>query len=130
MIQLNHNDFLFGKRYAKSELRRKLNSFRPSIIIDITGSMISASLIFNSRTNNIIGINGDQFKCIYDHFVKFRYSPQLKDIYLDAITPLIENVERNSLTKNNISINMEGKILINPFAGWKEKEWNKKKLLN
>ncbi|MBV6419479.1 MAG: hypothetical protein DAHOPDDO_00700 [Ignavibacteriaceae bacterium] len=129
MVEVKYDDFYFGKRIAKSRVRKKIKSIKPSIVLDITGSMISASLIFNIRADKIVGTNGDQFKTIYDHFVKFRYSPQLKDIYLDAITPLIENVERNSLTKNNISINMEGKILINPFAGWKEKEWNKKKFI-
>lgn len=129
IIDVKHDDFYFGKRIAKSRIRGKLKSFKPSIVIDLTGSMISASLIFNLRSNQIIGINAEQFANIYDHFVKFRHLPQLKDIYLDAITSLLQNVDRKDIINENVSINAEGKILIHPFAGWFEKEWSKKKFI-
>lgn len=129
ICEINQDNFFFGRRIAKSDARRKLIKLNPSLIIDITGSMISASLIFNIRAKKIIGTNGNQFKTIYDQFVEFREKPQLSDIYLDAISPLIQVTEQFKISQNNKLLNLKGKILIHPFAGWREKEWNLKKFV-
>jgi len=126
---LKRDKFYFGGRIAKASARRKLKSLNPSTILDITGSMMSASLIFNIRANRIIGTNGKQFRTIYDQFVEFRKEPQLVDIYLDAITPLIKMSNRTESKKQKEPSNPHGRILIHPFAGWKEKEWNLKKFV-
>ncbi|HSW54162.1 MAG TPA: glycosyltransferase family 9 protein [Ignavibacteriaceae bacterium] len=123
---LKRDKFYFGGRIAKASAKRKLKSLNPSTILDITGSMMSASLIFNIRANRIIGTNGKQFRTIYDQFVEFRKEPQLVDIYLDAITPLIKISDRTESKKQKEPSNPLGRILIHPFAGWKEKEWNLK----
>ncbi len=91
--------------------------------------MVSASLIFNLRAKQIIGTNGDQFRTVYDQFVGFRNSPKLSDIYLDAISPIIKATNQKDAQKIK-SINRDGKILIHPFAGWKEKEWNLKNFIS
>jgi len=51
-------------------------------------------------------------------------------MYLDAIRPFIPIPGNSSITKTQISINPKGKILMHPFAGWKEKEWGLKKFIN
>lgn len=127
--ELERDDFYFGGRIAKASAKRKLKSLKPTAIFDITGSMISASLIFNIRASKIIGTNGKQFRTIYDQFVEFRKEPQLVDIYLDAITPLIKISSRTESKKQKKLINPNGRILIQPFAGWKEKEWNLKSFI-
>jgi ADP-heptose:LPS heptosyltransferase len=127
--ELNRNDFYFGQRIAKSCVRQKLKKINPSLIIDITGTMVSASLIFNIRANQIIGTSGYQFRTIYDQFVEYRNIPKLTDIYLDAISPIIK-VPNQKDTQEIKSINRDGKILIHTFAGWKEKEWNLKKFIS
>jgi ADP-heptose:LPS heptosyltransferase len=127
--QLNRNDFYFGERIAKTYVRRKLKKINPSLIIDITGTMVSASIIFNIRAKQIIGTSGDQFRTIYDQFVDYRNTPKLADIYLDAISPIIK-VTNQKDTQEIKSINRDGKILIHPFAGWKEKEWNLKNFIS
>ena len=126
---IGREDFSLQGRMASRKARSKLKSLNPGIIIDITGSMISASLIFNSRARKIIGINGNQFKSIYDKFVEFRKRPQLKDIYLDAISPVIPLLNRDELTKRQSISKSNGRIIIHPFAGWREKEWNLKKYI-
>ena len=124
--ELEHDKFYFGGRIAKASARRKLKSLNPLTIFDITGSMMSASLIFNTRANKIIGTNGKQFRTIYNQFVGFRKEPQLVDIYLDAITPLIKMSNRTESKKQKELSSPFGRLLIHPFAGWKEKEWNLK----
>jgi ADP-heptose:LPS heptosyltransferase len=127
---LQPDDFYLGGRMARSNARRKLKSLKPKIIFDITCSMVSASLIFNSRAKRIIGSNGYPFRAIYDEFVEARKSPHVMDIYLDAISPVIKLSDRNELKKRPKIINSSGRLLIQPFAGWKEKEWNLKKFIN
>lgn len=127
--ELKHQDFYFNERIAKFKARKKLKSLRPQIIIDLIGSMASATLIYNLRAEKIIGMNRSQFKTIYDHYVKFRESPQLVDIYFDAISPVVKIIDRNELKKIPKSFNPKGKIIIHPFASWKEKEWGLKKFI-
>jgi len=124
ICKVEKNDFYFNSRIARSEIKRRIKKLKPSIIFDITGSMISASLIYNISAKRIVGTNGNQFKGIYDHFVKFRKEPKLTDIYLDAISPDVEVRDIKKFLTKTISKNPQGKILIHPFAGWREKEWN------
>ena len=129
LIEINHDDFYFGNRIAKLHAKRKLKKINPSLIFDFTASMVSASLIFNIRAKKIIGTNGNQFRKIYDEFVEFRKTPQLKDIYLDVISSMVQVSKKNKLLEIYQSLNPYGKILIHPFGGWKEKEWNLKKYI-
>lgn len=127
--EFEHQDFFFNDRLPKFIAKKKLKLSIPEIIIDLNGSMSSASLIFNSKAKEIVGTNRIQFKAIYDHYVKFRESPQLIDIYFDVISSVIKIPDRNELKKLSRSTNPEGKILIQPFATWREKEWNLSKFI-
>lgn len=126
---VEHTEFYFGQRIATRSAKYKLNALKPGIVLDLTGSMTSASLIYNCRASKIYGINRNQFKSIYDHFVPVREVPKLVDIYLDAISGFPEVNNKIQVRINNISLNLDGKILIHPFAGWKEKEWGLKKFI-
>ena len=126
---VKHDEFYFGQRIAGRSAKLKLKKNRPEIILDLTGTMISASLIYNVNAKQIIGINRKQFSSIYDHFVSVREEPQLVDIYLDAISPIVKSINRTKLNEQKKSVKPFGKILIHPFAGWKEKEWNLKKYI-
>lgn len=125
--EIQHEDFFFGHRIASSRAIQRLGSLSPNIIFDLTGTMISASLIFNLSARQIVGINGIHFRTIYDHYIAFRENPHLIDLYLDAISPLVRVQNREDLKKNPVVIDPNGKILVHPFAGWKAKEWNFKK---
>jgi len=127
--EFEHQDFFFNGRLPKFKAKKKLKLSIPEIIIDLNGSMSSAILIFNSKAKEIVGMNRIQFKAIYDHYVKMRESPQLIDIYLDVISSVIQISDRNELKKLSRSTNPEGKILIQPFATWREKEWNVNKFI-
>ena len=127
---LQQDAFYFGRRIAKRGPKKKIKELKPQIIFDLTGSMISASLIFNIRAKEIIGTNGTQFRSIYHRFITFREKPQLVDIYLDAVSSVIQIPNEIKSTKQTLSLNQSGKILIHPFAGWKEKEWNLNKFIN
>jgi len=127
---LEHDAFFLNGRMASRNARRKLKSLRPSIIFDLTGLMASASLIFSSKARTIIGINGKKLKGVYDKFVEIRKSPQLLDIYLDAISPIIKFQDRSELKNRKKILNLNGRILIQPFAGWSEKEWNLKNFIS
>jgi ADP-heptose:LPS heptosyltransferase len=126
---VRHDEFSFGQRLTKHSAKSKLKKLKPEIILDLTGTMTSASLIYKIKAKQIIGINRKQFSSIYDQFVSVREEPQLVDIYLDTISPIVKSINRTKSNQRQKSVNPLGKILIHPFAGWKEKEWNLKKFI-
>ena len=125
--ELEHQNFFFNDHIASLEAKRRLKDLRPGFVIDLIGGMSSASLLFNLRAEEIIGISKINFRSIYNHFVDIRNKPQLADIYLDAISPLVKITERDKLKNCTVAVNPQGKILIHPFASWREKEWSLKK---
>jgi len=129
--ELVNNQFYFSERIAKPEAKRKLKEIKPSLIVDLTCTMKSAALIYSIRAKTIIGSNGDQFKTIYDLFTKYRNKPRLMDIYLDVVQLILDISEPREKVIANPQVKKHyGKIFIQPFAGWKEKEWNLKKFIN
>jgi ADP-heptose:LPS heptosyltransferase len=127
-ITLKHEHFNFGRRLASATARKIFKKIKCKLVIDLTGTMVSASLIFNIKCKKIIGINGKLFKSIYDDFIEIRLRPKLTNIYLDAISPIID-IDNKVYFKKNFLLPTNGKILIHPLAAWKEKEWNFKKFL-
>ena len=59
-------------RIAVSDARKYLKSLQPEIIFDLTGAINAASLIFNSKASQIIGMNERNFKNIYSSYTKIR----------------------------------------------------------
>jgi ADP-heptose:LPS heptosyltransferase len=119
-----HNEFRFEGRIAKHSGKMKIRKYKPQIIFDLTGTIQSASMIFNIRAREIIGINKEYFKHIYDVFTPIRNIPHMIDIYLDAIKDKIQIGDRENiktfparLSSNN------GGLLFHPLAGWASKEW-------
>ena len=127
---IDHDKFYFHNRIASALARKIFKSQNPKIIFDLTGVMTSATLIFNSRAKEIIGMNREQFKTIYDFYSPIRKTPHLTDRYLDAVSVKIPNIIRDEIKNFPTVINREGKIIIHPFGGWKAKEWNLNKFIN
>lgn len=126
---VEHKHFYFNDRVADRKARKLLKTTNPEIIYDLTGVMTSATLIFNSKAKEIIGMNREQFKGIYDKYCEIRQKPHLKDKYLDIASLNIEINSQHQVTgvsKKNVH---QGTILIHPFAGWKAKEWNLNKFI-
>ncbi len=128
---IEHKYFYFNERIASTKARKILRSSKPEIIFDLTGVMISASLIFTSRANKIIGLSREQFKTIYDYNVPIKRTPHLIDRYLDVVANIIPsiNLNRNEIKIFNVEDHSKNSILIHPFAGWKAKEWGLKKTI-
>ncbi len=119
--QIPKNYFHFGDRYLDRKARKILSSLKPKIIIDLTGVMTSASLIFNSRAQNIIGFNRRIFKGIYNNFSEFQLGKHSREIYTNAIKKNIPISEFKETIESPIN---SDRILIAPFAGWTSKEWS------
>ncbi len=122
-VIIEKSNFLLNGRIASKEARRLLKSINPDAIVDLTGTIVSASLVFNSNANQIVGINEPYYKAIYDDYHIVRNTPHLIDIYLDAIDNFCLIKERN-YGSYPIRHKKNGDIFIQPFAGWPAKEWN------
>ena len=126
---IDRKEFKFNSRIASFKAGRKLKKISPGIIIDITGSITSAFLIAQSHASKIIGLNQKFYKSIYSEYVPIRHVPDLMDRYLDVVS-LIRTVKRTSEIKEfPVNYNKTEEIFLNPFGGWKAKEWNLSKFV-
>jgi ADP-heptose:LPS heptosyltransferase len=120
-VGLKKEQFISGK-IANHEARATLRQMDPEIIIDITGSIITAGLIFNSSAKEIVGISESQYKGIYSKFIPVSYRSHLSEIYSN-VADEIGIPEITIAEDKNLFESIQGSILILPSAGWKEKEW-------
>lgn len=129
LIPIEKSNFIFGGRISNKKVKAILNNLLPGIIFDLTGSIASASLIAFSNANRIIGMNTKYCKNIYDNFIPIRQKPHLMDRYLEVVdlhTPLCNEKISKEFAVN---FNVDQKIILHPFAGWKAKEWNLNKFI-
>lgn len=54
---VSREDFYFQERIANGRIKKKLKSYNPLVIFDLTGWIISATLIYNMKSKEIIGTN-------------------------------------------------------------------------
>ena len=125
---LNKNDFFYAGRFASFIAKKRLRNISPEIIVDLTGSITSASLIFSSNCKTIYGINEELFKGVYDNYHAIRKNPHQIDIYFDALGILIP-INEKKFSGFISDFETSGTILIQPFAGWEAKEWGLWKFL-
>jgi len=126
-IELEHEYFFINNQVAKPIARKLLRQLNPSTIYDMTGNVTSASLLFNSSANEIIGINEKYYRSIYTKYRELRREPHLIENYLDGIRYLIPvSPVVDIQIKNNLN---ESLILIHPFASKKSKEWGLKNFI-
>ena len=129
IITLIKDDFKYGTRLATSKGRKLLRKLNPEIIFDLTGTITSASLIYNSSAKKILGTNERIFRKIYTAFKYRRKIPHLIDNYLD-IAELDFKYERSeNIYEFKADINKNGILLIHPFAIRNAKEWNLEKYI-
>ncbi len=128
LIKLSKSDFYFEQRIASSRARRVIKNLQPEVIIDLTGSITSASLIFNSRAKRMVGINSPFFRKLYSDFIPIRTQPHLIDIYLDVARTIVP-ISDNFTAPISEQYSSKGYIVIHPFAGWAAKEWGLRKFI-
>ena len=127
---IKKSDLKFGNRIADNYARKKIKKLNPGVIVDLTGTIASASLIFGSRALKIAGMNERIFKGLYTDYANRRKIPHLIDTYLDA-AELVSDFNRTDDTYQfKIEINLKGKMLIHPFSVHLAKEWNLEKFIS
>jgi ADP-heptose:LPS heptosyltransferase len=125
-VGLSHDDFYFTGRIASRNAKKQLKILDPGLIYDLTGCVTSASMIYNSTAEIIIGINDNIYKSIYTCFIPKKIVDHITDIYNNVVTSLPELDNDNIISD---TITQGGLILIHPFAGWSAKEWGLNKFI-
>ena len=128
-VTLSKKDFYLNGRIAKGKTRKLNKKLKPKAIFDLTKSVKSAFLIFNSPSKEIIGSNEEHFRAIYTHFTSIRKTPHLIDAYLDVVKTKFEIENEDRMKKIKSNYNRDEKILIHPFGGWAAKEWELEKFI-
>lgn len=127
-VTLKREDFWLNGRIASKNAREAINNLKPEVIVDLTGSIATATLLFNSKAKKIVGVSDRFYRALYNEFVAVRRTPHLIDRYLDVVK-LIVPVKNSEVEYEFPTTLQEGKILIHPFAGWSAKEWNINKFI-
>lgn len=123
LISIDKNLFVYKGWFATSGARKIVKNINPEIVIDLTGSVTSASLILFLKAKKTYGINIDYFKFLYDHYLPIRKTPHLMDRYANIVSKFLKSEISNKYYHYNVKNNGIAKILVHPFAGWKAKEW-------
>ncbi|UCH64573.1 MAG: glycosyltransferase family 9 protein [Ignavibacterium sp.] len=123
------NDFILDGRLSKGKTRKLFNNLKPKTIFDLTRSVQSAFLIFNSPARELIGANDEHFRAIYTNFTTIRKTPHLVDAYLDVVNTKFKIENDKGIKEFKTNFNKDGKILIHPFGGWAAKEWELDKFI-
>ncbi len=96
---------------------------KPSILIDLTTSSLSASLLFSSSARIIIGTNIRCFKNLYDYYYSIKRDTHLINLYLHPVIKYFSLDDNKIIFNPLVDNSVSDLILIHPFAGWKAKEW-------
>ncbi len=124
---VNKKEFKLSGRIASFKARKLLKELKPETIVDLTGSITAASLIFNSKARKIVGFNSSYFYEIYNDYKSPKVTPHLIDMYIDVVNLLFPINEGEIEREYPIDLDTNAPILIYPFGGWKAKEWNLEK---
>src|ERR1035437_4463688 len=84
-IGISPDQFIFGNRIAGGSVRKILKEISPEIIFDLTGSILTASTLFNSADDKIVGVNESLFKGIYHEYFNNSGSEHLAIMYLNVL---------------------------------------------
>lgn len=122
------SDFCFGTRIASVNAASMCRTINAEIVVDITGSITSASIIRSTHAALRVGMNSPAFAGMYDKFITVSDQPHLMDRYLKVTKLLTDNAQQGR-KEFPISYDKSGTIYIHPFAGWGAKQWEFEKFL-
>ena len=123
-------DFIWGGRLAKTHIRKTLKEINPEVILDLTGSMESISTFIFSLAPKIAGINKEIYRKLYTDFIPIKNFTHTTEIYANVVRSFLKNDFSVELKNYENRLNINGPIIIHPFAGWPAKEWGLKNFLD
>ena len=126
---VNKKEFKLSSRIASFKARKLLKELNPETIVDLTGSITTASLIFNAKAKRIIGFNISYFQKIYTDFTIKRNLPHLIDMYVDVVRQLFPIKDKDFDREYPVQFDGKAPIVIYPYAGWSAKEWDLEKYI-
>lgn len=132
-IEISRDEIKYGGRIGSQKNRQDIINIKPEIIVDITGTITSASLIYNAKAKKIFGLKSrfsTRFtESLYDSLTNVRTIPNLINTYLDVA--VLIGARNNEKTDEIIQKNIDESfvIYIHPSASRKAKEWSLQKYL-
>jgi ADP-heptose:LPS heptosyltransferase len=122
LITVKNKNLVFNRLIRSEDLGElKKNSYK--MVVDLTGSITSVYVLCFLKSKLKLGFTDEYFYNAYHKYLFKKEQAPLSKMYFDVIKLLDVNADINNYT-NNISVAPKTvKIVINPFAGWKAKEW-------
>ncbi len=130
ILSINNHKSWCQTRFPSWRLIKQLRNLKPEIFFDIMGNQYSFILGLFVGAGKNFGMNKPHLSLLYDRFCEIRTSPHLMDRYLDAACLEIPKGQYSVEKLFPPDYDKRGVIFINPFAGWKAKEWELEKFVN
>lgn len=131
ILPIEKEQILFGGRIFKFWEKTRHNSTKFNTIYDLTGTILSVTIILRYSFNRIIGYNEKYFSSIYHKFISRQNLSKLKlsEAYL-AVIFLDERLSKKINTgPKSFNFKPGGSIFIHSSAGWQAKEWGNKSFI-
>ena len=131
IVKIDKNQFMHKIRFALPEARKIIQDIAPEVIIDFTGSMISASLLFNYKAKRVLGTTTDYYRSLFgSEYLLYNNTSHLLDRYSEVSANLLKQPLSKKYYEYTINIEKVERVLIHPLAGWKAKEWSISNYIN
>ncbi|NOG98217.1 MAG: glycosyltransferase family 9 protein [Ignavibacteriae bacterium] len=129
IITLQHTRFFIGGRIAKVSAVRLFRKIKSEIIIDLTGNIKSASLLFFNTAGNVLGFNKNIYQSLYSDFRMRNEKAHLVEALIEIVDKTISSEEVKKIAEYKLTPKVSDVILIHPHGGWSAKEWNLTKFI-
>lgn len=104
-------------------LLKYLRELNPSVVFDITSSFKTSILALLSGANERAGFGNAYLESFFTHFVKRNVDQHVSNYYLNTVKNYFKDFTAVNNKIVSANYNPESRIIINPFAGWRAKEW-------
>lgn len=122
IVELNPAKFALGERWAPAIYRKQIKSLKPGKVYDLLGSLKSLSLIITLPVKHISAITDPMLAGFFDRKIYQQDYNTLIDPYL--VVAGADPVKDKTPKIFPVRQNRDNRVIINPFGGWKAKEWN------
>jgi len=129
LITVKNKNLLFNRFVRKADLFEvKNNSYK--LVYDLTGSITSVAVLSIIKSKFKYGFTDEYFYKAYHKYLFKKEQAPLYKMYFDVIKLKDKNADIN-FYYNKLQIKPQNiKIVINPYAGWKAKEWDFDNFIN
>ncbi len=128
-VCLSRDDIGYKENLVKFRRLKKIRLRNYQQIYDLTGNIVSFSVLFRLFSERIYGINDRFYSIFFNKFTVKEKDDKLTDLFFKVIHLIDDNAKIDLFSAQPIKDISKINIILNPFGGWAAKEWNFEKFI-